>query len=205
MSWRTRVAGLSIIAIAVLIAVPESVYAGDRDHTGGFFLRLSAGVGAASTKIEEDGDDLTLSGEAGDINIAIGGMVSQNLAVHGTLFGWAVTDPDAELNDMEGTLDGDLSLGAVGVGITYYLMPANVYFSPSVGFGSLSFDADDFQEVESDMGVVVDMTIGKEWWVGRNWGLGVAGAVGFHSIPDKDIDSNWKGANFAVRFTATMN
>lgn len=205
MNWKTRVTGWSVLAIAALIAAPTLSYAGDRDHVGGFFLRLSAGVGGASTKIEEGGDELKLSGGAGDINIAIGGMVSPNLAVHGTLFGWAVTDPDAELNDMEGSLDGDLSLGAVGVGITYYIMPANVYFSPSVGFGSLSFDADNFEEVESDMGLVVDMTIGKEWWVGRKWGLGVAGAVGLHSIPDKDIDSNWKGANFAVRFTATMN
>lgn len=205
MSWRTLVAGVSMLAIATPIAVPESAYAGDRDHTGGFFLRLSAGVGAASTKIEEGSDELKLSGEAGDVNIAIGGMVSPNLAVHGTLFGWAITDPDAELNDMEGSLNGDLTLGAIGVGLTYYLMPANVYFSPSIGFGSLSFDADDFEEVESDAGIAVDMTIGKEWWVGRNWGLGVAGSVGIHSIPEKGTDSNWKGANFAVRFTATMN
>jgi hypothetical protein len=194
-----------ILAAALLIGLPSISFAGDRDHVGGFFLRLSAGVGGASTKIEDDVDELKLSGEAGDVNIAIGGMVSPNLAVHGTIFGWAITDPDAELNDLEGSLDGDLTLGAIGVGLTYYLMPANIYFSPSIGFGSLSFDADDFEDVESESGIVVDMTIGKEWWVGRNWGLGVAGAVGFHSISDKDIDSNWKGANFAVRFTATMN
>lgn len=205
MKRRISLLGFVLTTVMVLAAIPATSFGGDRDHDGGFFLRLSAGVGAASTKIEDEPDKLKLSGEAGDINIAIGGMVSQNLAFHGTLFGWAVTDPDAELNDLDGSLDGDLTLGAIGAGITYYIMPANVYFSPSVGFGSLSFDADDFGEVESDNGIVVDMTIGKEWWVGRNWGLGVAAALGLHSIPEKDADQNWTGASFTVRFTATMN
>jgi hypothetical protein len=73
-----------------------------------------------------------------------------------------------------------------------------------VGIGSLTLEADD-EDLESDNGVVIDLTIGKEWWVGRNWGLGVAGSLGLHSIPDPDVDENWSGPSFAVRFSATMN
>jgi len=46
---------------------------------------------------------------------------------------------------------------------------------------------------------------GKEWWVGKNWGLGVARGFGCHSLPEKNMDENWTGASFGVRFSATLN
>jgi len=79
-------------------------------------------------------------------------------------------------------------------------MPANIYLSPTVGLGRLSIDND-----HTDIGLVTDLTIGKEWWVGSQWGLGVAGAVGFHSISDGDVDGSWEAVTFAVRFSATTN
>ncbi|HWO57619.1 MAG TPA: hypothetical protein VNN55_08650 [bacterium] len=200
----TRVAPWGLAAVRTAFVLSPNASAGDRDHLNGFFLRLSAGVGAASTEIEAMNTKVKFSGPAGDLNFAIGAIVAPNLALHGTLFGWSMTNPDAEVGNAEGELDGDLTLGAVGVGLTYYLMPANVYLSGSVGLGSLTLEADDM-DLESDNGVVIDLTIGKEWWVGRNWGLGVAGSLGLHSIPDPDVDENWSGPSVAVRFSATMN
>lgn len=196
--------GSAVLMAVFAFAMTAQAFGGDRDHTGGFFLRLSAGGGAASTRIDDEDEERKLSGPAGDLNIAIGGMVAPNLALHGTLFGWAVSDPDVELNNVEGTFNGDLSMGAAGIGITYYIMPANLYLSSSIGLGSLSFDAGNVS-VESDRGVALDLTLGKEWWVGRNWGLGIAAGLGLHSISEKNVDEKWTGANFALRFSATMN
>jgi hypothetical protein len=39
---------------------------------------------------------MKLSGEAGDLNFAIGGIVSPNLALHAMLYGWLVQDLDVE-------------------------------------------------------------------------------------------------------------
>lgn len=192
----------AVILLASTTAEPS--HAGDRAHMDGFFMRLSAGGGGAATEIDLDGIDRQLSGPSGDINFAFGAIVSPNLAVHATLFGWSVTDPDFEYGSLYRKADGDLSLGAIGAGITYYIMPANVYLSGSIGIGVLSFDGSG-EKGDSDGGPAVDMTIGKEWWVGSNWGLGVAGTVGFHSVPHGDIDANWRGANIGVRFTATLN
>ena len=193
-----------------LVLLSESAHAGmPREHDG-FFLRLSMGGGVADTEIEDDFNDfeLELEGTAGDINIAIGGVVARNLAIHGTIFGWAISDPDAEFIEEgfggEGELEGDLSMGAFGGGITYYLMPVNIYFSGSVAAATLSFDAGEI-DVESDTGIAGDFTVGKEWWVGNSWGLGVAGGMSLHSIPDGDIDENWSGKSFVVRFSATFN
>jgi len=40
---------------------------------------------------------MKLSGEAGDSNFAIGGIVSPNLALHAILYGWLVQDPDSRI------------------------------------------------------------------------------------------------------------
>jgi hypothetical protein len=197
------------LALLGLSALATAAAAGEPRTHDGFFLRLSAGFGTARTEIEDASGSLELDGGAGDINLAIGGIVAPNLALHGTLWGWSVTDPDAELTIVglgtaSGEIDGDLSLGAVGAGLTWYGMPANLYLSGSVGVGSLTLDADDV-EGESDSGLVLDFTLGKEWWVGDSWGLGLAGGVSYHSLPDETLDENWSGTSFALRFSATYN
>jgi len=175
-----------------------------RSHDGGFFLRLSAGGGSAETKLEPGGSsagDVKLSGFAGDYNFAVGGIVAENLALHGTFFGWSISDPDVDLFGAMGTFkNSTLTMGGLGGGITYYVMPANVYLSPSIGFGILSLD-----DSETDPGFALDATIGKEWWVGQSWGLGLAGSFGYHSIPDSEVNSSWKGPSFGLRFSATLN
>jgi len=200
----------SLLTVLVLLS---TAHAGGspRAHDGGFFLRLSAGGGGANTGADnipvsqDEIADFDVSGTVGDLNIAIGAIVSENLALHGTLFGWTMSDPDLEIDGREvGELNADFTMSALGVGITYYLMPINIYLSPSIGFGVLSIDAGSV-EGDSDAGLALDLSAGKEWWVGNSWGLGAALGATYHSAPDGDIDENWSGWSFAVRFTATFN
>jgi hypothetical protein len=176
-----------------------------RTHDG-FFLRLSAGMGGANTENEILDGDIEFSGRSGDANIAIGGVVASNLAIHGTLFGWSTSDPDVEFDDFSGEIDGDLSMSGWGGGATYYFMPVNIYLSGSVGAAWMSIEGDPLFEGDSDTGIAGEITLGKEWWVGGSWGLGVAGAFGFHSIPGDDgFEEDWTGNSWAIRFSATLN
>ncbi len=186
---------MAAIALAVLV-FPEWSHAGGgpKDHKA-FFLRLTAGGGYAST-----GDDLTdFSGLAGDFAVAIGGCVKENLALHGTFFGWAMSDPDVNVELLgSGRLDGTVGMNGYGGGITYYFMPSNFYLSATIGGGELTINSGNV-DATSDMGFATDLSVGKEWWVGNSWGLGMAGAFGFHSIEDAS------GYEFALRFSATFN
>ena len=196
---------LSALLVCLTLATRPALAGEPRTHDG-FFLRLSAGVGGANTEVEDSGSDIEFSGSTGDGNIAIGAMVARNLALHGTLFGWTTSDPDLDVEGLgSGEVNGDLSMSAFGGGLTYYFMPVNIYVSGSLGAGELSFDGDGTIDGDSDTGVVGEITLGKEWWVGGSWGLGVAGAFGFHSIPDNSIDENWTGNSWAIRFSATLN
>ena len=200
---------LTALFFGSLFVLPATVAAGEPRTHDGFFLRLSLGGGTAKTSVEDATGEIELDGGAGDVNIAIGGVIAPNLALHGTLWGWSLTDPDASITiagvgSGSGKLDGDVTLGAVGGGLTYYVMPVNLYLSGSIGFGSIQLDSRQV-DAETDTGVVVDLTVGKEWWVGNSWGLGVAGGFSYHSVPDGDIDENWSGTSFALRFSATLN
>jgi hypothetical protein len=205
-------AGLRIAAAALTLALfSTSAQAGNPREHDGFFLRMSIGGGHADTELDDESGpgEIELDGIAGDYNFAVGGVISNNLAIHGTFFGWGVEDPDAEISDgvleAEGELNGNLSMAAIGGGITYYLMPVNIYFSGSVGGAKLYFDSDDLGEEDSDIGIAGDFTVGKEWWVGNSWGLGLAGGMSLHSIPDGEVDENWSGKSFVLRFSSTFN
>jgi len=176
-------------------------------HDKAFFLRLSAGLGGANATFENDGPgpDLELSGMSGDANFAIGGTISRNLALHGTLGGWTIDNPDVERGDFEGdTDDTTRSLGLFGAGLTYYFMPVNLYLSGSLCAATATLSVDGHDE-DSDTGFGVDLTVGKEWWVGNKWGLGVAGGVNFYSVPGNNSDQDISGSAFAIRLSATYN
>lgn len=195
---------LVFVSFSLLLLVPTVTLGGGLPRThDGFFLRLSGGGGHASTSIGEGGSKLEMSGGAADINLAIGGVVSRDLILHGTLFGWAIADPTVKLGSAESSANADLTMSGFGGGITYYFMPVNMYLSPTVGLASLSLDGD--VDGSTDLGFALDLTLGKEWWVGGGWGLGLAGMFGYHSIPEKGVDESWSGTSFAVRFSATMN
>ncbi len=197
------------LAILAFVASPSTTFAGEPKTHDGFFLRLSTGLGSANTEIDHPLMSADIDGLATDVNIAIGGMVSRNFALHATLWGWSSSDPDADITipgvgTASGSLDGSVNVGAFGGGATYYFMPVNIYLSGSVGMGTLSVDGGN-ADGESDSGIVTDLTLGKEWWVGDSWGLGLAGGFSYHSLPDGGIDENWSGMSYTARFSATLN
>jgi hypothetical protein len=200
----------SIILVTILVLSSSPALAAERDHEEGFFLRLAAGAGPAGTEIEVDSDNrFKFDGTGADVEVAIGGIVMPNLAVHGTLWGWLITDPDAEIElfdvgEGSGTVDGDFSLSGIGAGLTYFIMPINMYLTGSVGFGVLSFDFGGLS-LESDTGFSLEAALGKEWFVSDRWGIGLAVGITYHSISEPDVDENWSGISIPVRFSATLN
>lgn len=192
---KTFVAAVAVIALVVLVLpIASQAGGGPKDHKS-LFLRLATGGVYAST-----GDDTAdISGIGGDFTFLLGGCVSENLALHGSLFSWSLWNPDVEFGSLEGELDGSLSMNAYGGGLTYYFMPINMYLTGNFGLGRLSFDAEDIDDESSDWGFAMDASFGKEWWVGNSWGLGLAAVFGFHSIEDAS------GYDVGVRFSATFN
>ena len=198
----------SCAIVAAILILPAAAFAGGspRAHDGGFMLRMTLGGGGGGTTISDDFNELEFSGGQGEFTIAIGGVVTENLAIHGTLFGFSMVDPEVKINGTSlGEANGSMTMSAVGAGLTWWVMPANFYLSGSAGFGTLTADPDGTSSETSDTGFAMELALGKEWFVSESWGLGVGGGFSWHTIPDGDIPENWSGVSLSLRFTATYN
>src|SRR5687767_9713951 len=96
-------AGLKIAAAVLTLALfAPSAHAQFAPFVhDGFLLRLAMGLGEADSEIDGElgGADVEFDGTAGDWNVAIGGVVAENLAIHGTFFGFWIDDPDQRISD----------------------------------------------------------------------------------------------------------
>lgn len=188
---------------------------GERRTHDGFFMRLSAGLGTANPQVHGSPYYVydVLGDGTGDMNIAVGGIVAPNLAVHGTLWGWAFRDVKAGITrrDSLGTipLEGTLYLTAFGAGMTYYFAPANAYVSASVGSGSLTGTNELAGTTEH--GLALEVTLGKEWWVSDTWGLGLNGGFSWFNCREGESSpitiggESWSGPSYGLRISATFN
>lgn len=215
-----RLPRFALMTALAAVLIPALALAGadaPRQHDRGFFLRLAAGVSSARNKVDVrpseviDGApnfptlEFKLSGTGGDGEIAIGALVGRNFAVHGTAFGWSVQNPKARLEGERVDADQDftMSVSAFGPGVTGYF-GQNFYLSGSLGVARLTLSTDNI-DYKSETGYAAEVVLGKEWWVGRRWGLGVAAAGQYHSIGTQDFENDFKGTSFGLRFSATFN
>lgn len=184
--------------------------AGVFDHDSGFFLRLTFGAGMASSQASQAGYLRAFDGLAVDGALSLGAIVAPNLALHGTFFGWNVLEPYFEYRDGGDTASGylgetTLAMAAFGPGLTYYFMPYNAYISGSLGLGGLSLSEEDGATFRARRGVAGELLVGKEWFVGAQVGLGLAGAFTAHRIPDRMAGVTFSGYSLGLRFSFTFN
>ncbi len=181
-------------------------------HThDGVYLRLQFGLGYNSMSASVPGSDLKVTGGGGAFGIAIGGALTNNLVLYGTLLDSIASDPTIELNGQSQTANG-ASAGVVGVGggLAYYL-DNNVFFAGSLLASRLVVDDSGNRQIaRSDWGFTFDGQTGKEWWASDNWGLGVSLQLLLGRMKDQDTSGTgspptWSVASFNVLFSATYN
>lgn len=179
---------------------------GGAETHDGFFLRFKVGPGYASAKSDTD-PSLKISGGAFHFRFDIGGALTENLILHGTLDSFSVFEPEIEYDSESGRIeDSSFDISGIGIGLSYYLMPSNLYVGLLLASveDSITFDIYDEEiEAESDSGPHLTLNAGKEWWVSDNWGLGLGADLGVGRVPDGD--DNFDNFTFSVNFSATYN
>lgn len=195
--------------------------AGARVHDG-FFLRFKVGIGAGGTRYEErlvepEVSDVTTRGLSGNFELAIGGSLVENLAIHGNLLVQAM----GSNKQIDGVDDHrydriSTSMLILGGGATYYFMPANLFLTLVLGTGGLlearyvdESDSVPRNEVRSGAGFGSSLSIGKEWWIGRmgEWGLGADITGTFITAPVRigELSTRFLGNSISLNFSATFN
>lgn len=179
----------------------------ERGHEG-FFMRFLLGFGPGNLAFDLSGSEMKFSSTGTLFHFQIGKEIMPNLALFGDLGGFTLTDPEVSWQGSNITVE-DVSISSVGfgAGLTYYFMPSNVYLSGSVLLAQASFEFDG-NEGESERGPGLMLAVGKEWWVGQKWTLGVSAFIEGARLKDQPDGGGHKAPIstqiVGLAFSATM-
>jgi hypothetical protein len=166
-------------------------------HVGGYF-RMTLGGGYLGITPSPTGAARFSSGAA-LFSASLGYAVAENWILAAD--GWAVASPANAFGR-----DASLAVSGLGLNITHYFMPANVYiaFVPSATIGIISNRYDVVRQTQVGFGA--RFALGKEWWVGDHWGLGLA-AEGFFASQRERSSAQpvWTSVGGGLVFSATYN
>jgi len=202
---KTMLAGVAMAAW--LGGVSTARAAGGVHEHDGFYLNLEGGVGGLWTDVTSsvNGNHVELSGTAGVFGISLGGAITPNFVIGGRLWGALTNNPDLTVNGQKlSTTDTSLGLSGIGLDLTYYIMPLNLYLqaTPSIGMLSVSEQGTSY---DFDNGFAIRLAVGKEWWVSDNWGIGLNVQYAHSSNDGKDLPGSWSTNWFGAAFSATYN
>lgn len=191
-----------LFAVALLGSAEANARLLESRHDG-FFLRFQVGPGYMSMTVDRD---LEIHGGGGSLGIAMGGTIARNLILYGELVSQSAFEPtwsEGRLDSVE--RNAALAYGGFGPGLAYYL-PANFYLSASMLLGRLKVEVPRADEFRSDIGLTGRFSLGKEWWVSRNWGLGLAGILDVGRMGGGEVSKDPLGVrNASLAFSATFN
>ena len=184
-----------------------------RGHHKGDGLFFSASLGVSYLSINDDitgstYDNMKMKGTGIALDIKLGAVIKENFILHGDI----ITSNSISLEvliDGEplGTITGDNSVSMImfGGGGTYYFLPG-AYFSGTIGIGGFSIKANE-NTTNTQKGLGINLKLGKEWWVSKNWDLG--GSIGLNYINVNNevetVTEKLSGVSIGLLFTATFN
>ena len=174
----------------------------------GFYVRLDAGFGYMSASETYGGATDNYTGGGVTYGAAFGGVVMPGLVVYGEFLGTSIVNATYGYNGVPQDLSGlDLNLVGFGPGVAYYFEPFNFYLSGTLTFTQVSFSDTNTATPLSDtnLGFGVSLMVGKEWWVSRDWGLGLAAQFHFASMDHPDVGARLQASVFSLLFSATYN
>lgn len=173
-------------------------------------LRFAVGLGGGFMRETFDDpsapDERTAVGASLMGSVDIGGALTDELTLHGRIALLVLAEPDFEADGRDVDLPYHMNVMSVllGPGLTYNIMPLNLYITGVVGLHVLSYNYDeedeDFDEDDRDdplAGFGLNLDVGKEWWVTTQTGIGVAarfawgtGGGKYETLGLRDSDRN---------------
>mgnify|MGYP007032567872 CR=1 FL=1 len=169
------------------------------------FVRAQLGIVGAGSSMQGVGGAAShgISGGGGYWQFALGRYLRQDLALHGALMGWSLSNPRVFVDGTEFPYqDVEMRQTAFLVGITRWASQLT-YLSASLGLGWLHMILGPVDlEGRTGVGLVVDGTLGHEWPLTTRVGLGGALGLGFHVLPDGD--DLWTGLHFTMHLTLSL-
>jgi len=173
--------------------------AGDGTHThDGFYLGVHVGVGWLKIT-----GPFPTTGTGTPIGVAAGYAPKDNLILFAAYDRSTAAGLSGEIQHLQ--------LETLGPGVRYYLEPSNVFLTAAVLAARISIDNGDAGDERygyaetTRWGLAARASAGKEWWISRDWGLGLgAELLAGRTRTSNDVQLYWTKAA-SLLATASFN
>lgn len=199
----------SAVLLPTVALLATSASASQPETHDGFFANARFGI----TYGRLTSAPLLIQGEGTVFNAAFGYSLDQRLAVYAELGETALWAPSFHPNGAYADADFDVSarLSSAGAGTRWTFLEENLYVSLAFAavWASVQEQRRDHEKgahtpFRTDVGFGGTLTLGKEWWIAPEWGIGIAANAHFSRIQDQD-DITWHNGTFGLQCTATWN
>lgn len=168
-----------------------------RTHDG-LLLRGSLGLGVGLAREKQvDRPTYAPEGLGASLSLDIGAAAIDNLIIYGRLRAYST-------DGLAGHTTSELGVFGVSAGVSYYL-PANFCIGAAIGpsWGFVN------QHRKAGIGVGFDLEFGREWWMGKHWGVGPGLRFSYATMSGKgtapDSYQQLTGMLIAVLVSATYS
>jgi hypothetical protein len=202
-----------LIPFSLILILTSFLYAQEGFHQhDGFYLSMAVGPVFGNIYQEKSLETITISGTGGLLDLKLGWALKDNIILHvayvnSTLSGPIVKHSNGSTHKTPNSLG--FGEGMLGMGVTNYHLPYNCFASGTFGIGNYaSIDTQYGYSYGTDPGFSMQLKLGKEWWVGKNWGIGIAATYGKTVVTDetsKDIIDHLNSNRFGILFNTTFN
>lgn len=200
-----------VTAYAVLVALAAAAPARAQDEAErrhlGVQLRTFAGPVWLHAFQRIGSNQTTIDGPGVAFEFALGTMAGEQVALNMDLV--LAHSGTAEHGVLQDTVFTAIHVGA---GVTYWIMPANVYLAASLGAARSSVEGKpvriDIEVPTSDpskVGLGLHLAFGKQWWVSRRIGVGASlsllSSIASNPVGGEDSDRIVLGPALALSVT----
>jgi hypothetical protein len=190
---------------------PASVVAPTLDYSSGnmhkgFQFRGALGVGYLSNN--EPSSNTTFYGPAGTVEVYFGGSLQPRLFIGGMLSETSAIGPSISHNNVVYNTPNDLhmNLGTLGPYIDWYPSYNGFHVLGTFGFADLSLSVAGVSYSAS--GPYMGTGVGYDWWVSRNWNVGVLSKFTYAPMTYTNPEGNQydeNGTTFTVMFSVAYH
>jgi hypothetical protein len=200
---------------ALTSAEPENAETSDPGYHkhDGLYLRFLLGFGSlkfSESPVFTNGTGIfSATGAAGFFAFHLGLALAENIILYGAMNSYAASNPDYTLNgaSIPTTDSSTIGISSYGGGLILYIESLNAYIGADIGTATTRFTVGSVK-ANSKSGLGINVQLGKEWWVSKNWGLGAALFYHYSSMDD-DVTGNVipriTNNVFGLAFSATYN
>jgi len=196
---------IQIAFIGLLIASYTCVFAQKGKEHKGFYFSFAGGPAQGNINgYDNTGNVSLISGTSTELNFQMGTSFFRRWIIHAMLDKKLLSGPT--INKSKVPNNFSLNETVFGGGLTHYTR-SNFFLAGNIGTGSFSF-SDSRQKVSTKNGLTVLLKAGKEWWIARDFAIGVAityNQTKLNNSTSIGISEKWNSNRIGILLQATFN